>query len=194
MRMIEIFKLAAFASLLAAAGFSAPAMSPEAARSARNKLDRITSEKLEKGESVILTQDEFNSFLRYDSKLDLPKGVHDLEVRLDNDRGEIRARVDLSMMQSSGGGAAGFLVQMLLSGERNVRAICRYTSEQGKALIDVELVEIDGRRISGSILGWLISSYVVPKIPEFEPGRPLPLPHNLREIRLEPGRAVLTSY
>ena len=63
MRMIEIFKLAAFASLLAAAGFSAPAMSPEAARSARNKLDRITSEKLEKCESVILTQDEFQFLL-----------------------------------------------------------------------------------------------------------------------------------
>jgi hypothetical protein len=40
----------------------------------------------------------------------------------------------------------------------------------------------------------LIASYVVQKVPEFEPGRSMPLPHNLREIRLEPGRAVVTSY
>ena len=83
---------------------------------------------------------------------------------------------------------------MLLSGEREVRASCHYTSSQGEGRIDVESVEIDGTRISGSILDLLISSYVAPRVPEFELGKPMPLSHNLRQIRLEPGRAVLTSY
>ncbi len=191
--MIRILKLAAFVSLLTGAGLLAAAMSPESGRTARAKLDRISSEKLKKGESVTLTAEEINSFLRYDSELDIPEGVDDLEVSLDKDRGEVRARVDMSKMQSPAGGSAGFLIQMLLSGERNVRAICHYESAQGEGSIVVESVEIDGTRISGSILDLLISSYVVPKVPGFEPGKPMPLPHNLREIRLEPGRFVVTS-
>ena len=192
--MMQILKFAAYASLLASAGLLAAAMSPETGRAARAKLIRIMSEKLGDGESVTLTEDEINSLLRYDSELDMPEGVRDVEVSLDNGRGEVRARVDMSKMQQSGGGDPGFLIRMLLSGVREVRATCHYTSGRGEGRIDVESVEIDGTRISGSILDLLISSYVVPRVPEFEPGRPMPLPHNLRQIRLEPGRAVLTSY
>ncbi len=192
--MMQILKLAAYASLVAGAGLLAAAVSPEAGLTARAKLVRITSEKLSAGESVILTEDEINSLLRYDSELDIPEGVRDVEVSLNNNRGEVRARVDMSKMQLPGGRDPGFLVLMLLSGEREVRATCHYTSSQGEGRIDVESVEVDGTRISGSILDWLISSYVVPRVPEFEPGKPMPLPHNLRQIRLEPGRAVLTSY
>ena len=169
-------------------------MSPEAGRAARAKLVRITSEKLGAGESVTLTEDEITSLLRYDSEIDIPEGVRDLKISLDNNQAEVRARVDISKMQSRGGGDPGYLVRLLLSGERELRATCRYTSSQGEGRIDVESVEIDGTRISGSILDWLISSYVVPRVPEFEPGKPMPLPHNLREIRLEPGRVVVTSY
>ena len=192
--MMQILKIAAYASLVAGAGLLAAAMSPEAGRAARAKLVRITSEKLGAGESVTLTEDEINSLLRYDSELDVPEGVRDLKVSLDNNRGEVRARVDMSRMQSAEGRDLGFLVRMLLSGEREVRASGHYTSSQGEGRIDLESVEIDGKRISGWILDLLISSYVVPWVPEFEPGRPMPLPHNLRQIRLEPGRAVLTSY
>ena len=191
---MQIYKLAAYASLVAGAGLLTAAVSPEVGRTARAKLVRVTSEKLGSGESVILTEDEINSLLRYDSELDVPEGVRDLKVSLTNNRGELRARVDISKMRSPGGGDPGFLVRLLLSGEREVRAICHYTSSQGEGRIDVESVEIDGARISGSILDWLISSYVVPRVPEFEPGKPMPLRHNLRQIRLEPGRAVLTSY
>ena len=192
--MMQIYKLAAYASLLAGAGLLAAAVSPEAGRAARAKLVRITSEKLGAGESVTLTEDEITSLLRYDSEIDIPEGVRDLKISLDNNRAEVRARVDISKMQSAGGGDPGYLVRLLLSGERELRATCRYTSSQGEGRIDVESVEIDGTRISGSILDWLISSFVVPRVPEFEPGKAMPLPHNLREIRLEPGRAVLTSY
>ena len=191
---MQIYKLAAYACLLAGAGLLTAAVSPEVGRTARAKLVRVTSEKLGSGESVILTEDEINSLLRYDSELDVPEGVRDLKVSLANNRGELRARVDISKMRSPGGGDPGYLVRLLLSGERELRATCHYTSAQGEGRIDVESVEIDGARISGSILDWLISSYVVPRVPEFEPGRSIPLPHNLRQIRLEPGRAVLTSY
>ena len=185
--MMQILKFAAYASLLASAGLLAAAMSPETGRAARAKLIRIMSEKLGAGESVTLTEDEINSLLRYDSELDMPEGVRDVEVSLDNGRGEVRARVDMSKMQQSGGGDPGFLIRMLLSGVREVRATCHYTSGRGEGRIDVESVEIDGTRISGSILDLLISSYVVPRVPEFEPGRPMPLPHNLRQIRARAG-------
>ena len=192
--MMQFFKLAAYALLLAGAGLVAAATSPEASRTARAKLIRVASKQLRAGETVTLTEDEINSFFRYDPELDIPEGVRDLEVTLEDNRCEVRARVDMSKMQSSGGGDPGLLVRMLLSGERVVRATCRYTSGQGEGLVDLESVEIDGTRISGRVLDWLISSYVAPWIPEFEPGKPMPLPHNLREIRLESGRAVLTSY
>ena len=192
--MMQIHKLAAYASLVAGAGLLTAAVSPETSRAARVKLVRITSEQLGAGESVTLTEDEINSLLRYDSELDIPEGVRDLEVSLDNNRADVRARVDMSKMQSAGGRDPGFLIRMLLSGEKQVRATCHYTSSQGEGRVDLEWVEIDGTRISGWILDLLISSYVVPRVPEFEPGKPMPLRHNLRQIRLEPGRAVLTSY
>ena len=79
---MQIYKLAAYASLLAGAGLLTAAVSPEVGRTARAKLVRVTSEKLGSGESVILTEDEINSLLRYDSELDVPEGVRDLKVSL----------------------------------------------------------------------------------------------------------------
>ena len=73
--------LAGWAVLLAA-----PAISPENSHSAREKLERLERADAPSGTRVILTQDEINSYLRYDFAAEIPAGVTQPDVRLETDR------------------------------------------------------------------------------------------------------------
>jgi hypothetical protein len=81
----------------------------------------------------------------------------------------------------------------LFEGEQPIRARCHYVSSSGNGTVNVEWVEVNGMQLPRFVLDWLISSLVQPNMPEFQLGKPSPLPANLKQIRLEPGRAVITA-
>ena len=174
-----------------AAALAAPVISPENSRSAQEKLDRIAEGKIRPGASVVLTEDEINSFLRYDYAADLPKGIEEPRVRLEPDRVLGSATVDFLEWQSQTEASPGLLVSWLLRGKRPVEAVCRYTSANGYGRADVESVKISGVPISGSAVNFLIENLVTPRYPEAVVGRPVPLGFHLQQVRVEKGRVVV---
>jgi hypothetical protein len=175
------------------ASSSPPDLSREKSRSAAAKLERISTEAMESGETIILTEDEINSFLLYDYP-EMPEGVRDLQVRLVKDTGIAHAFVDLSKLQSSGDSSFATFWLAVFRGERELKAACRYTSADGQAVVELESAELDGRSIPKPILDWLVSTVLAEHIEGVELGKPTPLPHKLRQIRIEPGQAVITAY
>lgn len=176
---------------LLVAALAAPAISPESSRSAQQKLDRIAEEKMAPGSSVVLTEDEINSFLRYDYAADLPKGISQPRIHLEPDRVLGTATVDFLEWQSQTGASPGPLLWWLLRGKRPVEAVCRYTSSKGYGRADVESVKISGVPISGSAVNFLIENLVTPRYPAAVVGRPTPLGFHLQQVRVEKGRAVV---
>ena len=87
-------------SLLLAAALSAssPLLSPAAGLSAKRKIDRINSGRLRNGETVILSENEINSFFKYDHSGDMPDGVREVNVELREGGAVVRVLVSLPGM------------------------------------------------------------------------------------------------
>ena len=140
-------------TLAGVAASSPPALSREKSQAAAAKLERISSESMESGETIVLTEDEINSFLRYDYP-EMPEGVRDLQIRLLKDTGVAHGFIDLSKLQSGESSFATFWLAAF-RGERELKATCRYTSADGQAVVALESAELDGRNIPKPILDWL---------------------------------------
>ena len=171
-----------------------PVISPETSHSAKQKLERIADEKLRPGETVILTQDEVNSYLRFDYASEIPAGITDPDIRLDPDRVTGAATVDFLEWQVERGASPGVLLSWLLRGKRRVEAVCHYTSKDGYGQVDVESVKIGGVPLSGAAVAFLIDNLVQPRYPAAVVGRPVQLGLNLKQVRIERGKAVLVAW
>lgn len=179
-------------TLLLAAAPLAWSLSPEAGAQAEAKLDRIMEEELDPGEVVSLSEDELNSFLRYNYAAELPDGVRELAVRLEDEVGVVTGFADFSKLSAEGDSPGRFLL-MMLSGERKFEARVRYMAAGGMARVDIESFVVDGREMRGVLLDWAVNTFVAPRMEGFELGRASPLGHGLDEIRLEPRQAVIVA-
>jgi hypothetical protein len=63
----------------------------------------------------------------------------------------------------------------------------------GQAQADVDSFLIDGRELKGPILDWIVQNYVATDLEGFALGQPTALGHNLDQIRLETGQAVVVA-
>lgn len=170
----------------------AAALSPEAGSTAEAKLDRIMEDELGPGETVELSEDEINSYLRYNYAAELPDGVRDLAVRFEPEIGVVTGYADFSRL-SAEGDSPGRLLLMMLRGERKFEARVRYIGVRGMARVDIDSFLVDGRDMSGPLLDWLVNAFVAPRMEGFALGSPTPLSHNLEEVRLEKQRALITA-
>ena len=173
---------------------SPPPISPENSRIAVTKLKRILSRSMDPKEKIILAEDEINSYLQYDYTSKMPAGVRDVRIRLFKDRGVVHAYIDLEKLQSSSKGSFTALWWAIFRGERQFEANCYYTSADGQATVEVESAQLDGASVPKPILNWLVSWAIAKYFSGMELGKPSPLPNNLKQIRIEPGQAVFTSY
>jgi hypothetical protein len=175
------------------AALASTAITPESSHSARQKLDRIAERKLAPGASLVLSEDEINSYLRYDYAPKLPAGVSEPYFRLEPDHVKAGAMVDFLEWQVQKGASPGLLLSWLLRGKRRVEGVGRYTSADSYGRTDIESVKIDGIPISAQAVTFLIENLVAPRFPGAVVGRSVPLDYNLKQVRIERGRAVVVA-
>jgi hypothetical protein len=168
---------------------AAAALSAAHSRAAKTKLERIAEGKLPPGAVVVLTEDEINSYLRYDYASQIPKGLSDPRLRLEPGRVFGDVTVDFAEWKAARGESPG-LLGFLLRGRRRVQVTARWRSASGQGQADIEEVRIDGLPISPALVEFLMEQVVEPRYPEAVVGRPVELGYELREARVEKGRAV----
>ena len=181
------------AALLAAlmAALAAGALTPEASRSAGQKFERLGGQKLPPGSQVSFSEEEINSYLRYDCAPEIPAGISQPNFRFEPDRIVVKAVVDFLEWQVERGASAGLLLRWLLRGKRPVEATARYTSADGWGRADVERARIGSLMLSGEAVHFLVEHLVRPRYPPAVVGQKHALGYNLRQVRFERGRAVL---
>ena len=145
--------------------------------------------------STTLTEQEANAFLRLRGQSVLPAGVVDPRVRaLGAGRLQGWATVDLDVVRQSK--ERGWLDPMqLLRGRVPVTAIGVLHAEGGAGRFDLESASISGVSVPKSVLQELVAYYTRGSThPDgVSLDAPFDLPAGIREITVQPGRAVIVQ-
>ena len=151
-------------------------------------------EKSGKAKTVLLTQGEVNSFLNLTYAEKLPKGLRDVDVRLDRDRIQAKGLVNMERVKGKvGAGGGGFGPLSFLSGDVPVEIIGKLTAKDGFGAVAWESVYLSSMRVPTSVLEQLVLSATRSETnPEgVDISAPFRLPYSVNRLRLEPGRAFL---
>ena len=108
------------------------------------KLEAIEKRRVEgnrRPQTVLLTQGELNSYLNLTYAEKLPKGLRDVEVRLDRDRIQAKGLVNIERVKGKvgqGGGSWGPL--SFLSGDVPVEIMGKFIAKDGFGVVEWESV------------------------------------------------------
>jgi hypothetical protein len=152
--------------------------------SAKRKFDQIEAERLRPGAQITLSPQELDAYVAHVA----PDGVRNPRVELEGSgvaRGS--AIVDFGRVRRAQGHPPGWLLSMLLDGERPVSVTARIRSGNGRATVDVQRVEISGMQIDGNTLDFLIQNLLLPMYPDAAVGRPFELGHHIEKLDVQPG-------
>lgn len=155
--------------------------------SAREKFDRIASDRLRAGTRITLSVQELNAYFGQEIPA-LTDGVRNPRLELlapGVARGT--ALVDFAKVQRSQGNPPGWFLSKLLEGERPVWVTARIVSAGGRATVDVQQVQISGVAIDGRALDFLIRNFVLPLYPNAVVGRPFQLGHRIERLEVHPA-------
>ena len=166
------------------------------ANSLTRKLEAIEKRRVEKSrkpQTVLFTQGELNSYLNLAYAEKLPKGVRDVEVRLDRDRILAKGLVNIDRVKGKVGESGGWGPLSFLSGDVPVEITGKVTAKDGFGLVVWESVYLSSMRVPTSVLEQLVLSATKSESnPEgVDISAPFRLPYSVNRLRLEPGRALL---
>jgi len=148
-----------------AAGLLAGAGVPDS-QSAFEKLSAIEAG-ARRGARISFSPSELNAWMREEAKVRVPHGVRN--VRLDLTSGGATGYADIDFLkvrQAATGQEAGWLLKNLFAGERPVVVKARFESQNGRARVEVDRVEISGIPIEGRTLDFVVENYVRPTFPD----------------------------
>jgi hypothetical protein len=171
--------------------------------SMRQKIERIVAtertvaqRKAPAGLTTPLTQREVNSYLRYDLAPHVPAGIAEPVITILGDGRLLgEAVVDLDAVSRANPPKGFFDPMRLLTGRVPVRVQGVLVTGRGSGQFSLESASISGVPVPKSVLQSLVSHYS--RSPENPDGigldEPFALPAAIREIRVEPGRAIVVQ-
>jgi len=154
---------------------------------------RLQSGRAAADETVVVTERQLNSYVTLSLGPRMPAGVSHLQLRLQKDRLAASALVDLDRVKAQlpPGAASGLL--MFLGGTLPVEVYGRLATADGLGRIDLEQATVGGVSLPTSLVAQVISMSTksAARPQGFDILSPFPLPWSARQLRLEPGRALL---
>lgn len=170
----------------------AAAISEEASLSAARKFQRLAAGEVPSGETVELSQDEMNAFLRYHAAPTVPDSIRDPEIEFRPGGAVVRAEVDLEKAGESVQDLPT-LMRLLLRGTRRIALDVDFAGESGFATTALVLIEIDGVELSGTVLEWFLGAFAPPELARYLTGEPTRLPPGVEAVHLQPGLALIVA-
>jgi len=143
-----------------------------------------------------VTESELNSFLEFHARDEMPAGVLDPIVTIE-EAGRLRGRalVDLDEVKKANAGEGGLGMLALLSGRVPVEATGTLRSANGVAQFQLEEATVSGVPVPKALLQQVVSYYS--RSPENPEGinleAPFPLPVNIRQIETLRGQAIVVQ-
>ncbi|HET7100618.1 MAG TPA: hypothetical protein VFJ52_05655 [Terriglobia bacterium] len=175
---------------------SRPGLSRVAANEFQSKLMLLSATGPVKGGSrspVVFTDDEVNSFIKYDRPPFLPPSVRDLEIHFKPDGIHGAANVnfdELKPSQQSGNPLTARLLASIFQGTQHLTALGVLESKDGTGTLTIKDVHIGSTALSDWLVNFLIQTYVESEY-KIDLSKPFLLPNHVTHIEFAPGKAIL---
>lgn len=161
---------------------------PDDYLSAKQKFDSIESDRLKPGSRVQLSVRELDAY----AEREVPEGVRNPRLQLPAPGiATGTAMMDFGKLRRALGYQTGWLMSMLLDGDRPVSVTARIRSAAGQATVDIQRVEISGIAIDGRTLDFLIQNILLPLYPNAVVGRPFELGHRIESLDVVPPAVAI---
>ena len=146
-----------------------------------------------RGRSVLVTEGELNSYLNLSLGEKLPRGLSDLDVRLDHERAHITGVLDLERVRDKVPRLSPLSPLYWLSGQVGVLLRGRLLNDDGFGKVEWEDVRVGSVPVPLTLLQQIVTSLTRndENPAGFDITAPFRLPYSLRSVRLEPGKAFL---
>ena len=143
--------------------------------------------------TVLVTESEMNSYLNLSPSVKMPRGLSDVVVRLEHERIHATGLLDLETVRDKMPNLSPFSPLYWLTGRVPVLLRGRLINDDGFATVGWEDVRVGGVPVPITLLHQIVSSTT--KSDDYPDGfdirAPFRLPYSLRQVRIEPGRALL---
>ncbi|MSO22538.1 MAG: hypothetical protein EXQ58_04640 [Acidobacteria bacterium] len=173
-----------------AAGLSARPSRAEADEFSRKLEKLVAGEKTRTTNTVEFRQSELDAYVQHELAPLFPKGLEQVEVRLQQGLVAGSARIDFDTLET-GNGKSNPLLSALLRGPHLLDVVASVKTQNGTGSYEVSKVLLDQREIPKPLVDLLIQKYVVPKYPAAKPNTPFPLPYNVDRADFQPGKLIV---
>jgi hypothetical protein len=155
--------------------------------------ERHRTGRLSRGQSVVVTEGELNSYLNLGLGDRMPRGLSDVLVRFEPERLHATAVLDLEKVRDKMPTLSPWSPLYWLSGQVPVLLRGRVLNDDGFASIDWEDVRVGNVPMPISLLQQIVSSTTrsADHPDGFDIRAPFPLPYSMRQVRIVLGRAYL---
>lgn len=168
--------------------FACVVQAVDPAASLRQKLAHIESGRLPPHTRVVTTAAEWNAWASEEAAELFPGAIQDVRLTaLPEDRITASARVNFLKLSNS----RNWLMQELFNGEKPVTVTVHVLSNNGRARVDVERVEVSGVALHGPALDFVIQQYVLPRYPEAEVNRWFALDYGIDHFEIAPAGVTI---
>ncbi|HKT11191.1 MAG TPA: hypothetical protein VJW77_05130 [Terriglobia bacterium] len=171
-------------------------VSPAAASAFQSKLMQLSANVPAKARSlrpIIFTDNEVNSFFKYDRPTFLPPSVRSLEFHFKPDGIHGAADVNFDELKPSQQSASPLTARLLASifrGTQHLTALGVLESKGGTGTLTIKDVHIGNTALSDWLVNFLIQTYVESEY-KIDLSKPFLLPNHVTHIDFAPGRAIL---
>ena len=169
-------------------GAALVAAGPPADLTAKRKIALIQEDRAPRGSVVVLRKDELNAYVRSELRSVVRDGIRDTRLELGDNRATGYASIDFAKLEQARGQSPNWFVETFLSGEHPVRVDAQIRSGGGRAVVNVDRVEISGIVVSGRALDYLVRNFLWQYYPEAKVGKPFELAHRVDRLEVEPSQ------
>jgi hypothetical protein len=160
--------------------------------SARVKLDSLWYATAPPGSEILFTPREIEAWTVAKAKDQVGEGLRKPRVTLETGSGSGAALVDFLRMRQARGKSTNAVMARMLEGERPLKVYVRVTSGGGRCTVYLTRVELSGTVTSGTVLDYVIKTFLLPIYPDVTLDEPFDLPLNMERIELLPQGVRVT--
>jgi hypothetical protein len=135
---------------------------------------------------IEISEIEFESYLLYSLKEDIPAQIDTADVQLGHDTVALDTQITFN---SNATGNPVF--DALVGGKHDLFVKGKLTAQQHRGKFELQDVRVDGIPVPNVLIQALVKKYVKPKYPDVELNEPFDLPWKIEEIKVEPGKAIV---
>jgi len=142
--------------------------------------------------SIVVTDTEVNSYLKYDRPEFLPPAVSNLVIHLKPEGIYGESNVNFDMLQAGQPSANDLgtkLVASIFSGNQRVTALANIVSSNGTGKLTIQDVHVGSMALSDWLVNWLLQTYVESQY-KIDLNKPFLLPAQVTRIDFAPGKAI----